>query len=259
MTFYCIWLDRSEDVFFRIRYINTLLVHTHTHINLTTTSSPCCNFVQVLWILCCWPSPGLGDLLSKWLPTCAVGAPRGHRAVHPWAGVATGSQRWGGLQASAQQVQGQDLMMILETSNSIVFEVVWLDKSTGVKQVLGDISLPNHEVLPNCFGCRWLQPYVQPFWLLHRRKDQRRHANRRRKRIPRAWRSCPRFQTCVSRIFRATPVMNLLLQVLLFPRGTRDQGAAPARGWNGKCSSVLQDTLDIQRQETGDISATIIV
>lgn len=48
----------------------------------------------------------------------------------------------------------------------------------------------------------------------------------------------------------ATRVMNLLLQVLLFPRGTRDQGAAPARGWNGKCSSVLQDTLDIQRQET---------
>ena len=158
----------------------------------------------MLWILCCWPSPGLGDLLSKWLPTCAVGAPRGHRAVHPWAGVATGSQRWGGLQASALQVQGQDLMMILETSNSIVFEVVWLDKSTGVKQVLGDISLPNHEILPNCFGCRWLQSYVQPFLLLHRRKDQRRHANRRRKRIPRAWRSCPRFQTCVSRIFRAT-------------------------------------------------------
>ena len=87
-------------------------------------------------------------------------------------------------------------------------------------------------------------------FLLHRRKDQRRHANRRRKRIPRAWRSCPRFQTFVSRIFRATRVMNLLLQVLLFPRGTRDQGAAPARGRNGKCSSVLQDTLDIQRQET---------
>lgn len=259
MTFYCIWLDRSEDVFVRIRYINTLLVHTHTHKNLTTTSSPCCNFVQVLWILCCWPSPGLGDLLSKWLPTCAVGAPRGRRAVHPWAcrasvgggcdGVAT-LRRSPSISAAGPGPLINWWIDDFRNLQPIVFEDVWLDKSTGVKQVLGDISLPNHEVLPNCFGCRWLQSYVQPFFLLHRRKDQRRHANRRRKRIPRAWRSCPRFQTCVSRIFRATRVMNLLLQVLLFPRGTRDQGAAPARGWNGKCSSVLQDTLDIQRQET---------
>ncbi len=136
---YCIiWLDKSVDAF-SASDINTSLTYTHTHTHLTKIRSPSYNFVQVHTVnsaLLTFSAPGLGDLLSKWLPTCAVRAPRGRRAAGPWLpteDVATGSKRL--RRSPSVSAAGPGCPRLDKSMNRwfwkppIMFEDVWLEDS----------------------------------------------------------------------------------------------------------------------------------